>query len=424
MYDILDKLFDKLGNAFLTNVDMSVKLGVIGGILLLVIFCVCLGLTAASKIAKYTKLLIAGSKKIASMEPITDENVDVVYDELKKHPDAVSSGWSLFMDQRVGVPSDYFPARNVLTSSEFNGKRTLGKSLFVILGTIIWVIVGLLGYYYCTKFNPAALDTSTAAGIILALEFLIIPIGLFVIFCLSLDIVYGKKIRRLSMAYTSFCEILDERVVVTDKEEDAFVSDNLAEINKRVEELIAGRLDDDMIEVITVPKTVDPVGEQIPTVDEVLKNMGIEEEKKEEPAPAPAPVEEPKEEENPLTPEQVALLDDTLSNEKFVRYALDNEEMILDLLKKAEEPEEPAPEPEKLVDFTDMTEEQTYEWVDAVLHICDDALYDKNTDPEDLENMGVLLDQALAALDDPTCQAAITDYLGKLADKYYKLIGE
>ena len=423
MYDILDKLFDKLGNAFLTNIDMSVKLGVIGGILLLVVFCICLGLTAASRIAKYTKLLIAGSKKIASMEPITDENVDVVYDELKKHPDAVSSGWSLFMDQRVGVPSDYFPARNVLSTSEFNGKRTLGKSLFVILGTIVWVLIGLLGYYYCTKVNPAALDTSSVAGIILALEFLIIPIGLFVIFCLSLDIVYGKKIRRLSMAYTSFCEILDERVVVMDKQEDAFVSDNLAEINKRVEELIAGRLDEDMIEVITVPKTVDPIADELPSVSDVLKSMGIEE-KKEEPAPVEeTPVEEPKEEENPLTPEQVALLDDTLNNEEFVRYALDNEEMIRDLLKKAEEPEEePAPEP--VVDFSDMTEEETFDWVETVLHICDDALYDKNTDPEDLENMGVLLDQALAALDDPTCQAAITDYLGKLADKYFRLIGE
>ncbi len=422
MYDILDKLFDKLGNAFLTSIDMPVKLGVIGGILLLVIFCVCLGLTSASKIAKYTKLLIAGSKKIASMGPITDENVDVVYDEIKKHPDAVSSGWSLFMDQRVGVPSDYFPARNVLSTSEFNGKRTVGKSLFVILGTIVWVLSGLLGYYYCTNVNPNALDVGSVAGIILALEFLIIPIGLFVIFCLSLDIVYGKKIRRLSMAYASFCEILDERVFVAEKEEDAFVSDNLAEINKRVEELIAGRLDEDMIEVITVPKTVDPIGDELPSVSDVLRSMGIEE-KNEEPAPAEeTPVEEPEKEENPLTPEQVALLDDTLNNEEFVRYALDNEEMIRNLLKKAEEPEEPAPEP--AVDFTDMTEEQTFDWVETVLHICDDALYDRNTDPRDLENMGVLLDQALAALDDPTCQAAITDYLGKLADKYFKLIGE
>ena len=419
MYDILDKLFDKLGNAFLTNVDVSVKLGVIGGILLLVLFLICLGLSSAGRIAKYTKLLIAGSKKIASMEPITDENVDVVYDELKKHPDAVSSGWSVFMDQRVGVPSDYFPARNVLSSGEFSGKRTLGKSLFVILGTIIWVLIGLLGFYYCTKFDPNALDTSSVAGIILALEFLIIPIGVFIIFYLSLDIVYGKKIRRLSMAYSSFCEILDERVVVMDKEEDAFVSDNLAEINKRVEELLAGRLDEDMIEVITVPKTVEPDG--LPSVDDVLKEAGVTEPAEEE------PVEEPEEEKNNLSPEQLALLNDSAGREDFVFYALENEEMIKDLIKKAEEPEEePAKEPDEepapLVDFTDMSKEETYEWVDSVLHICENALNDENTDPEDLENMGILLDQALAALDDPTCQAALTDYLGKLADKYYQIV--
>ena len=413
MYDILEKLFDKLGNAFLTNVDVSVKLGVIGGILLLVLFLICLGLSSAGRIAKYTKLLIAGSKKIASMEPITDENVDVVYDELKKHPDAVSSGWSVFMDQRVGVPSDYFPARNVLSSGEFSGKRTLGKSLFVILGTIGWALIGLLGFYYCTKFAPNAFDTSTVAGIILMLEFLIIPIGAFIIFYLSLDIVYGKKIRRLSMAYASFCEILDERVVVMDKEEDTFVSDNLAEINKRVEELIAGRLDEDMVEVITVPKTVEPDG--LPSAEDVLKDAGVVVEPAEE-----EPVAEP-EEENNLSPEQLALLNDSAGREDFVFYALENEEMIKELIRKAEEPEEPK-EPEPLVDFTDMSQEETYEWVDSVLHICENALNDENTDPEDLENMGILLDQALAALDDPTCQAALTDYLEKLADKYYRII--
>ena len=421
MYDILEKLFDKLANAFLTNVDVSVKLGVIGAILLLVLFLICLGLSSAGKIAKYTKLLIAGSKKIAAMEPITDENVDVVYDELKQHPDAVSSGWSLFMDQRVGVPSDYFPARNVLSSGEFSGKRTLGKSVFVILGTIVWALIALLGYYYCTKINPASIDVGTAAGIILALEFLIIPIGVFIIFCLSLDIVYGKKIRRLSMAYASFCEILDERVVVSDKEEDTFVSDNLAEINKRVEELIAGRLDDEMIEVITVPKVVDPA-DDIPSVEEVLKSVGIEEKPVEQ-----APVEEPKEEENPLTPEQIALLDDTQGKEEFVRFAIDNEALILDLLRKEQEKQEepePEPEPAPIVDFSEMNEEEKYEWVEAILHICDNALYDKNTDPEDLENMGMLLDQALAALEDPTCKAALTDYLGKLADKYFSIVGE
>ena len=415
MYDILEKLFDKLGSDVLPGLSVSVKLGLLGGIILLVLFFICWAISSASNIAKYTKLLIAGSRKFAETGPITDENVDVVYEELKKHPEAVSNGWSVFLEQRVGAPSDYFPARDVLSSRELNGKRTLGASLFTILGTIVWVLVGLLGYFYYGKYEPAALDLSTVASIIMMLEFLIIPIGMFIILHLSLDIVYGKKIKRMTLAYASFCETLDNCVVVTDKEEEAFVTDNLAEINRRVEELIAGRMDDEIIEVVTVPKTVGSE-EDIPSVDEVLRNMGIEEEKQ-EPEPvveeAPQEVKEPTPEEK----ERYAFLESALANEEFVKYALANEDTIYELLNKKEEPE-PAP----AVDLSQMTKEESYEWVENVLLICEMALHDEKTDPQDLESMGELMEQALATLDDPTCQAALTDYLGKLAERYYQIV--
>lgn len=218
----------------------------------------------------------------------------------------------------------------------------------------------------------------------------------------------------MSLAYTSFCETLDNCVVVTDKEEDAFVSDNLAEINRRVEELVAGRMDDEIIEVVTVPKTVQPDQGEFPSVADVLKGMGIDEE--------PAPVveekkEEPVEEKEP-TPEELermAFLESALANEDFVKYALANEDAIYDLLNRKEEP---AP----VVDLSQMTKEESYEWVENVLTICEIALHDKNTDPEDLENMGVLMDQALATVDDPTCQAALTDYLGKIAERFYQIV--
>ncbi len=424
MNEILNKLLDSLAT-LLPEVTVPVKLGLIGGIVLLVLFLVCFGLSYAGKIEKYTKLLIEGSKKFASVGAVTDENVDVVYEELKKHPEAVINGWSTFLDQRVGVPSDYFPARDVLSAREFSGKRTLGKSLFVILGTIIWAIVGLIGYYFYGSYPSAPdIDGGSAAGIVLALEFLIIPIGLFIIFYLSLDIVYGKKQKRLGLAYTSFCETLDACVVVTDKEEEAFVSDNLAEINKRVEELVAGRLDDEIIEVVTVPRQVD-VGDV--SVSDVLKSLGIDK----EPEPAPVePVVEEKKEPSPEELEREAFVASALENKDFVRYALENEKEIQEWLEhKDDEPEpmpEPAPEPEPEApappDFSQMTEEESYDWVEMVLQVCEQALQDKNTDPEDLNTMGMLLDQTLAVLDEPTCVAAITDYLGKLADKYFSIV--
>lgn len=415
MNDLLEKLFDTLTTGFLPELSVSVKLGLLGGIVLLVLFFVCWAISSASNISKYTKQLIAGSRKFAETGPITDENVDVVYEELKKHPEAVSNGWSVFLEQRVGAPSDYFPARDVLSSRELNGKHTVGASLFTILGTIVWALIGLLGYFYYDKYNPGSLDLGTVASVIMMLEFLIIPVGLFIILRLSLDIIYGKKAKRMSLAYTSFCETLDNCCVVTDKEEESFVSDNLAEINRRVEELIAGRMDDEVIEVVTVPKNVDP-DEEFPSVGEVLRNMGIDEEPKAE-EPKPAVVEEPKEP-TPEEKERMAFVESALANEDFVKYALANEDTIYELLNKKEEP---APE-QPAVDFTQMTKEESYEWVENVLTICEIALHDPNTDPQDLETMGVLMDQALASLDDPTCQAALTDYLGKIAEKYYQIV--
>ena len=432
MKEILDKIFNTL-DGFLPSVSVSVKLGVIGGILLLILFLICLAIGGSSKIAKYTKLLLAGSRKFAVMEPITDENVDVVYDELKKHPEPVSTGWTAFMEQRVGAPSDYFPAKTVLSAREFSGKRTAGKSLFAIFGAVIWMIVGLLGYYFYAQHDGTSLSSGTFVSVVLMLEFLIIPIGLYIIFLLSLGIDVDKKVRRLSFSYASFCEILDERVVVTDREADAFVTDNLAEINKRVQELVAGRSEDEIIDVITVPKTVEPDLSAFPSVGEMLKNMGIEDElevaeEEEEPVEEPVPEvtaqpePEPEETEEELTPEEAEKYDflkDALHNEDFVRFALENEDVILELIDRSQEPEEPQEAP---VDLSQMTEEETYEWVESILQICELALHDENTSPDDLDEMGVLMDETLAVLDDPTCRAALTDYLGKLADKYYSIV--
>ncbi len=412
--DFLNELLKSL-TEIIPTLSVSVKLGIIGGILMLILFLICFGISHGGNIAKYTKLLIAGSKKFAEIGTITDENVGIVYDELQKHPEPVHTGWQVFLDQRVGVPSDYFPARNVLTAREYNGKRTLGKSLFLILGTIVWVLIGLIGYYYYTSYSVEGFDSTLVTDIILALEFLIIPIGTFIIFSLSLDIVYGKKAKRLGLAYASFCETLDACVVVTDKEEDAFVSDNLAEINKRVEELVAGRLDDEVIEVISVPKDSEPDGRDIPSVEDVLRSMGIVDDAVQQPAatteeaqPEVVQPEQPVE----LTPEELErqrFLENALENEEFVRYALANADRIHEWARGAESDAQPA-------------EKFTFDWVEKILHITEDAIQDPNADPGDLEDLGSLLETALNSVEDETCKEALTDYLGKLATKYYSIV--
>jgi hypothetical protein len=113
---------------------------------------------------------------------------------------------------------------------------------------------------------------------VIALEFIIIPVAVYIICFLLIDIVYNRQIRRLQLAFTSFCELLDAKVVVSDREEREFVSDNLSEINRRVDELIKGRLtDEEVIEVVTAPKiakteelgeteksSAEPVAEEMP----------------------------------------------------------------------------------------------------------------------------------------------------------------
>lgn len=290
MQEIVNKLMEILGS-FLPEIDVSIKLGVIGAVLVLIVFFIALAIATGSKIDAYRKVLIGSTKWLGGIDRIDEENVEELYRELGKHPEEASKGWSRFMDQRIGYPSDYMPAKDVLGKREFSGKGTAGKVFMIIFGIIVCAVVALVGF----MSDVEATDIMSA---ILAIEFVVIPVAAYIICILLIDIDYNRKIRRLEMAYMSFCEILDEKVMVEDKEEREFVSENLDEINKRVEELIAGRMDDDeVVEVVTAPKVEEveeveevaeePVEEVVAAEEEIVvtPTLGIEdmtEEEKEE----------------------------------------------------------------------------------------------------------------------------------------------
>ena len=280
MAEIAKKIIDLL-DSFLQTIDVSIKLGVIGGIIILVLFFIALAIASGSKIDRYRKKLISGNKTLNAQPPISDANVDVVYKELETHPEEVQQGWKSFLDQRVGYPSDYITAKNVLSKREFSGKSAAAKIFLISLGVIVCALIALIGFA-----AGLAQELSTAGEIIKAVEFIVIPVAVYVICLMLLDIAFSRKIRRLEMAFTSFCEMLDAKIVVADADEKEFVSDNLEEINRRVEELIAGRTASDrIIEVISAP-TVEKAEEAetadvTPPAEEVLAEE--------------APVEEPKE---------------------------------------------------------------------------------------------------------------------------------
>ncbi len=368
--EILNSFFAKCSE-ILPAISTPLKLGIIGGVLMIVLFVIGLIVASASKIDRYRKTLIRTSTKLASLQSVTDENVDDVYAELKQHPERVQMGWSNFLDHRIGVPSDYIPAKEVLSDRAYSGKHAGGKMLFAILGVIVWAAVAAIGFMYYFSYDTKFLvDNSLSfAGILMSLEFLVIPIALYIIFLLSLGIVFDKKVKRLAMAYTSFCENLDEVVVVADKEEEEFVSNNLAEINKRVEEILAQYGDDEIIEVIAAPKAVEPKKME-DIVPESLR-----------PAPAPAPVVEP-------TP------------------VYNFEEELIDEAVAATVPEKP-----------------DAEWVAAILLVATHAMEDDSVDPADLDTLGQLLEVAKSRLSDVELIESVEGCLGALADTYFEKIG-
>ena len=105
------------------------------------------------------------------------------------------------------------------------------------------------------------------------------------------------------MAFTSFCEMLDSKIVVADADEKEFVSDNLEEINRRVEELIAGRTASDrIIEVITAPAV-----EKAEEAEDTTDILPLEEEP--EPEPIKQITEMTEEEKDDFYEKLVALVD-------------------------------------------------------------------------------------------------------------------
>ena len=258
MKETVNNILNQLSE-LVPGIDVSILLGICGGIVILLLFFIALAISAGSKITSYRRQLIASTKFLHEQEPVDENNVDKIYDEIAKHPEEVQKGWQCFMDQRIGYPSDYIVGKEVLSTREFSGKTTFSKVFLILFGAIVWALVAVAGFMCDLP------DANTIMSAIVSLEFVIIPIAVYVISILLLDIAFSRKIKRLEMTFMSFCEMLDSKVVVSDKDEREFVSDNLEEINRRVEELIASRLEDEeVIEVITAPKVEEIEEEDIP----------------------------------------------------------------------------------------------------------------------------------------------------------------
>lgn len=364
----IGKMLDKI--TFLPSAD--VKIALLGVILVIVFFLLALIFVALGKISGLRKKLLSVIEALGVVNKIDENNVEIVYAELRKLPLPVAKGWGLFLERRDDYPSTYIQARDVINDREHAGRNAAGKVFFAVCSAIVWAFAALCAAMISGSGSFKADDlfgTNLMASILVAV---LIPVAVFVILWFVLCLIYSKARKKLDAAFASFQDTLDEKVVLAPKEEEPFEEGSLEDVTKKVEDLTDGRMEYEGSEVITVPE---PVEEEY--VEEPVEEEPAEEELVEE------PVEEPVEEE-PVAEEPV------------------------------EEPVEEAP-------YVPMTPEEEERYLSILTVIVDDAIDDPETTDEDLEEIAVLIAEAKeTGFPNEKDQAILEECLYKLADKYYE----
>ena len=379
MDNFVTSVSDFLGKIeFIPNNEL--KIAFLGVIVTAVIFALALLISSFSRINGLRKKLISVTKKVAVTERVDEENVENIYTELKRLPEAVEKGWGRFLEEKNGYPSDYMPAHDVLDSREYSAKNTFGKAFFCVLSVVWWVIASIMIIGVCKgDLSSVGIEDFTTEFSLVAsiITTVLLPVAFFVFFYFLLDYAYGKQRKRLELCYASFQDILDARVVIAQKAEEPYAGDELEDIKAKVDELMAGRMEDnaDDIEVFTVPES------------DVLNEV--------EALPAE---EEPAEEEEPV--EEVA-----------------EEEPAEEEVPPAEEAA--AEEAEEEI-YVPMTKEEESRYLSVLLIVVDKALADPDTTDEDLEEIAVLIETAkINGFKEEADQQILEECLIKLANRYY-----
>lgn len=297
MIETVKGLLDKV--TFLPNYEL--KLAIIGGIVIFLVFLIALLVASGSKINTLRKRLLSSTMAIGAVQMVSEENVEIVYKELERLPEPVSKGWSCFMDQRFGYPSDYIPAKDVLSNRIYKGKNTVGLVMLNLFTLIVlcfgaFIVTGLCA----SDIQSVGLKDFTNDFVLISsiISTILIPILVWFVSYLLLSLRYNRQLKRLEMTYSSFQDILDDKVVIYASEEEAFVSENLDEIKKKVDELVAGRMDNiEIVDVISSPKVEDieeivsekepevevietPIAEEVVAAATVVAPMTKEEERR------------------------------------------------------------------------------------------------------------------------------------------------
>ncbi len=441
MNKIITSVKDVLSQiTFLPNDEL--KLAIIGGIVTIIIFLVALLISSGSKINVLRRRIIKFISKAANFPKIDETNVDKVYAEMKSLPESVAKGWGRFLDERAGYPSDYVTARDCIGGHEYSGKNTAGKVVYSVFGVIVWAVIAFLTAGVCAKdlsasgFADLFKNFAGAASILSAV---LVPVAVFVIFYFVLQRICSKQRKRLEMSFASMQDLLDERVLVPERERTPYENESLEDIAKKVDELIDGRMEDgEPIEVLSLPDGIEeelpeePVEEpaeepETTPVDDGLGEIEYpsdeDEEPVEEPQEEPEPDEEKADEPEKVEPVEEAEETGEPDEEKADEPVEKEEETPAAEPEHAEEAkpepehaEEAKPEPEPII----LTQEEAERYLSILPAVVDQAIADPETTNDDLEELAEMIENArVNNFEDPADQAILIECLQKIADKYY-----
>lgn len=371
-----------------SSLGVDITLAILGFVAIVFIFLISLLIILFSNMNSFRKKLIQAKDFLKKAEEITEDNVEDFNEHLKKMPESVERGWSCFLEQKLGYPSDYITKRDVLSDKKFDTKNTGGKIFYrifsvIVIAIVIWLEVLIAGN---DSLMSVGIEDFTSnfnlVGAILAAFF--VPLIAFVIFNFVLNAIYNAQYKKLEKSFLLFQNIMDDKIVIYAEENDEFISENIDEINVAVEEIIANKLDEkEIIEIVTAPMIEDKQNiemveaEKEPEIQEVaVEDTFVEIEKQEEP--------------------------EIIKEETYIAPVVIPEDIIEDYnnIGNIEKGKERIP-------------------LNALVETINAAINDKQTQKNDLEQLALIVDRELnKGYANGKEQAVFVECLQKLAEKY------
>lgn len=404
-----EKINNYLAEYTLNSDIYPLYIALFGVVALIAVFIFAVIYIKYGKLNRFKKDLLATNKYIESIGIIDEDEVPELYNKIEKLPNAIQQGWSKFMDQQVGYPSDYIDDDVVFSDKKVDKIKSSGRHLFTVLGEIV-VFITLFAICLSSIFeindvvnNPAlaAVWTKLILNIFIGIA---IPNVAFLIFYIILVFMRNHDTVVAAKLFDDFQDNLDRSVTLMRDEIPEYVSENMQEINAYIDEILKNKLDDkEIIELITTP--VFDYKDSAQNLDEVEPFEEVESEVAAEDALAVI-----KEDSTPIL---APILEDIIPQEKadtevaFVEEKI-KEDAVSDL-------------PKDFIPTPIAKKEARRRHIEQLKVLVEMAIKDKeNTSKQDLEDLAVIIATAKEnGYPDVMDQEILDDCLYMLSDLYY-----